>query len=94
MTGFSGYRWIGVVTGAWLSACLFVWGIWLMRNTSPIMGVGPMAAGVQVYLYEVADVVVPDALSVVTATMKWGSGLVLFGWAILSLTGWPSAMLV
>jgi len=51
-----------------------------------------MAAGVQVYLYEVADVVVPDALSVVTAVMKWGLGLVWFGWAVLSLTGWSSAV--
>ena len=87
-------RWRGQVrafklfTGIVLSGVGVVGGLWLCENTSPILAVGPLAAGIYVLMRRVADDLVPGASPTATGFMKWTMALVFFGWvplAILSL---------
>lgn len=66
-------------SGAWV-----ILGLWLMENTSPVLGVGPIAAGFFVLMYLVADDLVPGASPTATGFMKLTVALVFWGWAPLA----------
>jgi hypothetical protein len=65
-------------SGSWV-----ILGLWLMENTTPILAVGPLSAGVFVLLALVADDLVPGASPTVTDFMKLTTAFVFFGWAPL-----------
>lgn len=87
------FRMVSLICGAVLSAGWGVWGLWLIENTSPILAVGPLAAGLNMYLHLVADVLAPGASPLATGFLKLTSALVLFGWTPLAFwslwTGTP-----
>ncbi len=66
-------------SGAWV-----ILGLWLLENTSLILAVGPISAGVFVLMVQVADDLVPGASPGVTGFMKLTTALVFFGWAPLA----------
>ncbi len=66
-------------SGAWV-----ILGLWLLENTSPILAVGPISAGMFVLMVLVADDLVPGASVVVTGFMKLTAALVFFGWMPLA----------
>lgn len=84
---------MSLISGTVLSAGWIVWGLWLIENTSPIWGVGPVAAGLNMTMYLVADVLVPGASPGATGFMKLTTALVIFGWVPLAFwslwTGTP-----
>jgi len=67
---------LGIIgSGAWVNL-----GLWLMENTSPVLGVGPIAAGLFVLMYLVADDLVPGASPTTTGLITdRGAGLLGMG---------------
>lgn len=64
--------------GAWV-----ILGLWLMENYSPLVGVGPITAGMFVLMALVADDLVPEASPTVTGIMKLTMAFAFYGWAPL-----------
>lgn len=86
-------RMVSLVAGAMLSAGWLIGGLWLIENTSPILAVGPVAAGLNMYMHLVADALVPGASPAATGFLKLTTALVIFGWVPLAFwsmwTGTP-----
>lgn len=92
-------RWIALsqaaklVFGTGWSGAWVILGLWLLENYSLILAVGPIAAGLFVLMYLVADDLVPGASPTVTGFMKLTVALVFFGWVPLAFwslwTGMP-----
>ena len=68
-----------------LSGLGIVGGLWLCKNTSPILAVGPLTAGLYVLMAMVADDLVPGASPTATGFMKLTTALVFFEWALIAL---------
>jgi len=73
-----------LVLGTGWSGVWVILGLWLLENTSPILAVGPISAGLYVLMVLVADDLVPGASPGVTGFMKLTAALVFFGWAPLA----------
>jgi hypothetical protein len=73
-----------LLAGTVLSGVAVISGLWFCENTSPILAVGPVAAGLYVLMYMVADDLVPGASPTATGFMKLTVALVFFGWVPLA----------
>lgn len=74
-----------LLIGAVWSGLWVILGLWLMENCSLLLGVGPLSAGVLVFMVLVADDLVPGASPAVTNAMKFTTALVFLEWAPLIL---------
>ena len=72
-----------LLEGMVLSGVLMIGGFWLIENTSPILAVGPLAAGFYVLMYAVADGLVPGASPMATRCLKLWTLLVFLEWTPL-----------
>lgn len=80
----SQWRAMRLVAGVELSGIGVLCGLWMALNLSPILSVGPLAAGIFVLMYLVADDLVPGASQAATGIMKLTVALVFFGWSLLA----------
>ncbi len=85
MPGWSLIRVAKLLIGTVWSGAWVILGLWLMENTSLLLGVGPLSAGVFVFLALVADDLVPGASPAMTNALKFTTALVFLEWAPLVL---------
>ncbi len=83
MPGWNPTRTVKWLIGTVWSGFWVILGLWLMENTSLILGVGPLSAGLFVFLALVADDMVPGASPALTTPLKLTTMLVFFEWAPL-----------
>lgn len=55
-------------------------GFWLIENTTPILAVGPLSAGLFLLMHGVADVLVPGASSRARGYLKVWTAMVFLEW--------------
>ncbi len=78
------FRAFKLFTGIVLSGVGVVGGLWLCKNITPILGVGPLSAGIFVLMHLVADDLAPGASPAATGFLKCTVALVFFGWTLLA----------
>lgn len=84
------FRAFKLFAGFVLSGVLVIGGLWLCQNTSPMLAVGSLTAGIYALMRLIADDLVPGASPTATGFMKWTMALVFFGWVPLALWSWKT----